>query len=627
RLDELGATLTVLQGQLDRDEPEPLDVAGALEPLNAQLSNVDARAATTTEAVLQLDAAVARTSAQVDEIVAGLTALRETPDNTAEALAPVVDRLATIVDSVSTMHGDVANLADSISTLRSDRSQLVQIAMETNGRLDLLAANVGEIRESRPDFSSSFVAMSGLLESVQANVSTTHDRISALGELVREVEGGRTDVASVVAPLADRLEVIAAQTGASEQHVATVLESLADTFGRVEAERATTFAQQIDEVRRAVNELSDRQSTGLTDVLQRFESVSENVATTQEATRALEIVVRSSAEDGSNELMGELTQQLTSLTSDVKSTVRAVVGLGADFTGLRSDLQSLSASIPDRTDADAEVRAALARLDEAIGARDEQLRETVERLDAAVGARDVQLRDAITRLDTAVTERESEVTEGVARLDATLANRDASVRDILSRLDSAVSQTSRESDFADLARQFDAAIAELRRDLQTMQQTAASTDVLDMVRSVAERDPNEAVQSVNLSLREVRTDLSAMRDAIGDLRSDVRRAEADMTGGAGAALASAASAMARLEGRIDGEFDTVSRQMEAVGTLLGQVIEAVHRVESQVVGVQPVSEKMRTAAATVLESLRANVRQRNARRNAGAPPELGAGPR
>jgi hypothetical protein len=434
-------------------------------------------------------------------------------------------------------------------------------------------------------------------------------------------------VASVVAPLADRLEVIAAQTGASEQHVATVLESLADTFGRVEAERATTFAQQIDEVRRAVNELSDRQSTGLTDVLQRFESVSENVATTQEATRALEIVVRSSAEDGSNELMGELTQQLTSLTSDVKSTVRAVVGLGADFTGLRSDLQSLSASIPDRTDADAEVRAALARLDEAIGARDEQLRETVERLDAAVGARDVQLRDAITRLDTAVTERESEVTEGVARLDATLANRDASVRDILSRLDSAVSQTSRESDFADLARQFDAAIAELRRDLQTMQQTAASTDVLDMVRSVAERDPNEAVQSVNLSLREVRTDLSAMRDAIGDLRSDVRRAEADMTGGAGAALASAASAMARLEGRIDGEFDTVSRQMEAVGTLLGQVIEAVHRVESQVVGVQPVSEKMRTAAATVLESLRANVRQRNARRNAGAPPELGAGPR
>jgi hypothetical protein len=46
------------------------------------------------------------------------------------------------------------------------------------------------------------------------------------------------------------------------------------------------------------------------------------------------------------------------------------------------------------------------------------------------------------------------------------------------------------------------------------------------------------------------------------------------------------------------------------------------------VGVQPVSDKMRTSAATVLESLRASVRQRAAaRRGAGAPPELGAGPR
>ena len=215
-----------------------------------------------------------------------------------------------------------------------------------------------------------------------------------------------------------------------------------------------------------------------------------------------------------------------------------------------------------------------------------------------MGERDEQLREAITRLDTAVSERESEVTEGVARLDATLANRDASVRDVLARLDDAVSQTSREADFADLARQFDGAIAELRRDLQTVYQATTSADV--------------------------RGDLQSMSAAIGDLRSEVQRAEADAGAGASAALvASAASAMARLEGRMDGEFDTVSRQMEALGTLLGQVIDAVHRVESQVVGVQPVSEKMRTAAASVLETLRANARQR--RRNAGAPPELGAG--
>jgi chromosome segregation ATPase len=284
----------------------------------------------------------------------------------------------------------------------------------------------------------------------------------------------------------------------------------------------------------------------------------------------------------------------------VKSTVRAVVGLGADFVVLRNDLHSLTASMPERSEAEAEVRAALARLDEAIGGRDQQLRDTVERLDAAIGERDQQLREAITRLDTAVSERESEVTEGVARLDATLANRDASVRDVLARLDEAVSQTSRESDFADLARQFEASIAEVRRDLQTLYQATSSGDV--------------------------RADLLSMTGAISDLRADVQRAESDAAANAGAALvASAASAMTRLESRMDGEFDTVSRQMEAIGTLLGQVIDAVHRVESQVVGVQPVSEKMRSAAASVLETLRANARQR--RRNLGAPPELGAGPR
>jgi hypothetical protein len=123
----------------------------------------------------------------------------------------------------------------------------------------------------------------------------------------------------------------------------------------------------------------------------------------------------------------------------------------------------------------------------------------------------------------------------------------------------------------------------------------------------------------------------SMSIEVGELRSDVRRATSDLAGGADASaalVASAGSAMARLEGRMDGEFDTVGRQMEALGTLLGQLIDAVYRVESQMVGVRPVADKMRAAAAAVLETLRASVRQGAAsRRNAGAPPELGAGPR
>jgi hypothetical protein len=112
--------------------------------------------------------------------------------------------------------------------------------------------------------------------------------------------------------------------------------------------------------------------------------------------------------------------------------------------------------------------------------------------------------------------------------------------------------------------------------------------------------------------------MQSMSGAINNLSSE-------LGGAAGAAIvASVASAMSRHEHRVDGEFDAIGRQMEALGTLLGQVIDSLHRVEMQVVGVQPVSEKMRSAAAAVLEGLRTNVRQRAAARHT---PELGAGPR
>jgi hypothetical protein len=114
---------------------------------------------------------------------------------------------------------------------------------------------------------------------------------------------------------------------------------------------------------------------------------------------------------------------------------------------------------------------------------------------------------------------------------------------------------------------------------------------------------------------------------VDELRSEVRRPD-DMGGGAGAALvASAATAMSRLEARMDGEFDSIGQQMEALGTLLGQVIDSVHRVEEQVIGTHPMSERVRSSAASVLDALRANVRQRSAHRNRDPdqPPELGSG--
>src|SRR5437763_14572979 len=152
--------------------------------------------------------------------------------------------------------------------------------------------------------------------------------------------------------------------------------------------------------------------------------------------------------------------------------------------------------------------------------------------------------------------------------------------------------------------------------------------VREMVRALTDRDPAAAVQPVSVALRDVRADrqstraeLHSVSQTVNELRSELRRPD-EMGGGAGAALvASAATAMARLEARMDGEFDSVGRQMEALGTLLGQVIDAVHRVEAQVIGVHPMSERVRSAAASVLDALRTNVLQRQSHRQ-GPPPGL-----
>jgi hypothetical protein len=124
---------------------------------------------------------------------------------------------------------------------------------------------------------------------------------------------------------------------------------------------------------------------------------------------------------------------------------------------------------------------------------------------------------------------------------------------------------------------------------------------------------NQRLDSLVDDVRSARTGLEGLQQAQTGSRTEPRGED---LGGAGAALvASAASAMARLEARIESEFDTVARQTEALGSLVAQSIEAIERIEQQIVGVQPVTEKMRAAAARTLEALRTS-------RTRGGPPQL-----
>jgi len=130
-------------------------------------------------------------------------------------------------------------------------------------------------------------------------------------------------------------------------------------------------------------------------------------------------------------------------------------------------------------------------------------------------------------------------------------------------------------------------------------------------------DANTALQQ---RLERLHEDVQTLSQAVGAIPTEPAARPSEDLGGASAALvASAAAAMARLEGRIESEFDSVSRQSEALGTLVNQAIEAIERVEREMHEVQPVTEKMRNVANRTLDALRSG----NRRRPGGGPPQLG----
>jgi hypothetical protein len=152
-------------------------------------------------------------------------------------------------------------------------------------------------------------------------------------------------------------------------------------------------------------------------------------------------------------------------------------------------------------------------------------------------------------------------------------------------------------------------------------------DVTSSLRTIA-----DLVQGHRAVATDIQRRLDALSTTVGDHTDALTarwgptaRQNADVLDGPGAALiASAVSAMSRLEGRIEGEFGGVERQVEALGSLLGQVIDAVQRLEQQVAGTQPHSERLRDSAARVVAAWRGNVRERPTS-GGGARPELRSG--
>lgn len=111
-----------------------------------------------------------------------------------------------------------------------------------------------------------------------------------------------------------------------------------------------------------------------------------------------------------------------------------------------------------------------------------------------------------------------------------------------------------------------------------------------------------------LASRAVGTEPSELDELVAALRADRAGPGFDPDAVGAAVLAPISGVVARIESRLDGEFDTVGWHVEALGSLLVQLVDAVHRLEAEMLGVQPGSGQLLGAAADMVERLRAGAR-------------------
>ncbi|MGQ0617984.1 MAG: hypothetical protein ACT4PW_13505 [Acidimicrobiia bacterium] len=111
-----------------------------------------------------------------------------------------------------------------------------------------------------------------------------------------------------------------------------------------------------------------------------------------------------------------------------------------------------------------------------------------------------------------------------------------------------------------------------------------------------------------LAARTVGAEPSELDELVAELRADRSRPGVDPEAVSTAVLAPISGVVARIERRLDGEFDTVGWHVEALGALLVQLVDAVHRLEAEMLGAQPGAEQLLGAAADMVERLRARAR-------------------
>jgi len=675
-LEQLAGAVTALR----QSQPEPVDVTPHLEQVRAALEALGAAQPQLTVRLDQLAADVAELRSAVhearpDDVTPQLAhlrdemvALRATPPPEPVDLGPLFDRLdrmhAELGDvrvRLATDDGDAAHLRDrldalaaAVDALHADRldpsairsavaetvtmlqqeqrdalERIASMQPDTSERIDRLRAEVAELRSQQPDLGAAVQPVLDQLGNVTRARDDDAQRVEALHAAVAESNARLVaiagDVAATVAalhesrrddalqPVFDRLAAVIDAVGSIHADMGGMAEAIAAARADRNAftDLAATTTERIEELAAAVADLR----TSRPDVTSSLQGLRELVESLQAAASETQARLGSiehelaSAEEPSNrvaELLVPLTARLDAIVARTTSSDQrfddVLAGLALTVDQLEQDAAS-SAQRASATDQ---------RLDD--------LRQLVASVSDRQAGTMTELLQRLTdrSADDRFDQRIAEVHERIAALAAELANTAAAVHTVSEELVGV--RSAFRSDIDALAHAVEEASAS--RGVHELLARDPTSNVIEVLGNV--RQLQADLEDVRGDLRGTRAEILAVNRAVESARAEQRRDERDLDDVSAALVASAASALSRLEGRIDGEFDAIGRQIEALGTLLGQTIDAVHQMGTQLVGEQASSERMRISAETVLEALRANVRQR-ANRRSGPPAELEPG--
>lgn len=569
---------TQLHGHLDAIRADLDQRTGALADQLVQLRAGQVDLAPLATAVDQLAGAV---TARLDElggqVHTALAALREQPD--------VAAPLQRIVAEVADVRVTVPQLSGRIDELR--RAIDAVVAASPPGQIDELRRVVLELAAAPPDLTpvvtpiatridqlatavDELAASSGaaIIEPLSARLDSIDGRTAALGGAVSSLQSVMAQSTATAERLAGAIEALRASPDASEQVLAPVIDRLALVLDSVSG-----IHHDLEQVAGAVGalraEAKEPRATGDGEWGPRL---SEQVA----ALGASLAEVRGSRPD--------VTSSLQALASVLEAVQRESTATASRLDDVANGLQRIVDRPPPPALSTSAGQPLAVALDE-LGDQLHSLDGRIVALASAVQALAAAPVAPVAVPDIApVEERLGAFEQRLEELGRTVGERVAAA-----------------------AQRAEAASASLASAASTAADATADRAAAAVARAAQEAAQQAAAEVATRMTTELAQRLDVART------SQPRRD--DLDGASAALVASAAAAMARLEGRIDSEFDAVNRNVESLAQLLQETVEALHRIESHVGEIQPVSERMRDLANRTLDAFRT--------RRTGGPRQLG----